>query len=506
MTEGTLLGRVQERVRGIGVGDLRFAELALGLCGTTLLAAASLFVGRIAPTASAAPLVWTHHLPHARAVGVTLQVVGMVLLTVAWWQLRHRVRGASDGVHRTVVAALVWFAPLALTPPMFSNDVWSYVADGMVMARHASPYQVTPAALSGPIVHAVSARWLYTPSPYGPLPLWWGGVVAGGTSSPWLQLYAFRLLAVASLVLLAVAVGQIARMVGVDPGTATWIAVASPFTVANGLVSAHLDLPVAALSAAALALALRKNVLVAAVLVGLAASIKFPALVVALPVALAGAREGVSSLSARLARLAVITLIAAGVVWLLGVWSDLGLGWVHGMSAPLSSRTPLAPATDLLRLTGRLSGSSVMWLGRYLGPAALLALGAWMLCSSRSWTPSRLVGCAALVTCLEVVLSPVVHQWYFFWCLPFLVCLGLRPRWNRAVVALTVVLGLLTVDDLSLHLPFAGTFLWTALLVPLAAVLPVPDMQALVPRVRDLVPTRRRQRAIQRVGWEEPPP
>ncbi len=467
-----------------------------------MLAVASLFVGRIAPTASAAPLVWTHHLPHAFAVGVVLQLVGLVVLTVAWWQLRHRVRGASDGVQRTVVAALVWFAPLALTPPMFSNDVWSYVADGMVMARHASPYQVTPAALSGPIVHAVSARWLHTPSPYGPLPLWWGGVVAGGTSSPWLQLYAFRLVAVASLVLLAVAVGQLARMAGVDPGTATWIAVASPFTVANGLVSAHLDLPVAALSAAALVLALRRNVLVAAVLVGLAASVKFPALVVALPVALASARAG-ASLSMRLARLALVTVVAAGVVWLLGLWSDVGFGWVQGLSAPLSSQTPLAPATDLLRLTGRLTGSSVMWWGRYLAPGALLATGAWMLCSSRSWTAARLVGCAAVITCIEVGLSPVVHEWYFFWCLPFLACLGLRPRWERAVVALTVALGLLVVDDLSLHLPFAGTYLWAAVVVPLVALFDVAGMTRLILRRWDVQWVRRPRPVTQGAESEE---
>jgi alpha-1,6-mannosyltransferase len=67
-----------------------------------------------------------------------------------------------------------------------------------------------------------------------------------------------------------------------------------------------------------------------------------------------------------------------------------------------------------------------------------------------------------------VLLSPVVHYWYFFWCLPFLAAAVLPRRFARAALAMTLVLGLLAPVDLSAHhLPFS----WTIMLVGLGLAL-----------------------------------
>src|SRR5436190_527077 len=66
--------------------------------------------------------------------------------------------------------ACIWAAPLLVGPPIFSRDLYSYAADGMMVHRHISPYEYGPAALgAGKFLAPVSHVWLTTPSPYGPL-------------------------------------------------------------------------------------------------------------------------------------------------------------------------------------------------------------------------------------------------------------------------------------------------------------------------------------------------
>ena len=186
------------------VGSL--PALATGLCGSLLVAAGGLFMGRLAATPGARVLVVLQSGPEARESGYVLVFSGLALLTVAWLGLGLRVRGAPDGVRRVWVATGLWAAPLMLTPPLFSNDVWSYVAEGQLVAQGRSPYVYTPLDLTGPIVHAVGATWVNTPSPYSPVPLVWGGLVAHVSTNPWFGLLGFRVLAAAGLVALAVSV------------------------------------------------------------------------------------------------------------------------------------------------------------------------------------------------------------------------------------------------------------------------------------------------------------
>ena len=56
-----------------------------------------------------------------------------------------------------------------------------------------------------------------TATPYGPLPVSFGEIVAGLTGNPWVLVVGHRLLALVGLALLAWAVPRLARWAGVNP-------------------------------------------------------------------------------------------------------------------------------------------------------------------------------------------------------------------------------------------------------------------------------------------------
>ena len=66
----------------------------------------------------------------------------------------------------------MWAVPLLVTPPLFSRDVYSYLAIGSMMAHGFNPYDSGPYDVLGdtdPYAHQVDVRWQHTASPYGPV-------------------------------------------------------------------------------------------------------------------------------------------------------------------------------------------------------------------------------------------------------------------------------------------------------------------------------------------------
>ena len=449
--------------------DVR-ATLLLGSVGSLLVLVGTLFVGRLARTPSTRELVLLHRSPHAQTWGHVLVFAGLAVLLTAWGLLGLRVRGRSDGVRVVVLAAAAWSVPLLLTAPTFSGDVWSYVANGMIVAKGLSPYVVPPAALTGPIVQAVSPRWLFSPAPYGPVPLLWGGAAAHLTSSPWLGVLAFRLLALLGLVLLAVAVPRLARLAGRDPASATWLAVASPFTLVHGVASAHVDLLMAGLMVASLLVALRGRWLPAALLVGVAAAVKVPALLAVVPVALALVHAGgTAGWRARVRAHALVGTVAVATLWSLGTFTGIGNGWVSGLSTPLSSRSPLALTTQLGVVASHLLGAPVLGAAHDVGTALLAAVVGWTVLRASTTTAGHVVRAGALVASCAVLISPVEHLWYFFWCLPFLACAPLGQGARRVATAVTVALAAVAPFDASQHLPGSRALMAGGILVALLA-------------------------------------
>ena len=194
--------------------------------------------------------------PDQITLGMAVAFLGLILLTSGWWGLVRQVSGEPDGVRRAWIAAAVWAAPLLIATPLFSNDGWSYVATGYMAGHHLSPYVATPSRAPRPLLSGVSVTWRHTTSPYGPVPLVWGGLASRFTADPFLLLIAHRVLR-GGLVMLALAVPRLAGRAGHDPARATAVAVASPFVVVQGVGGLHNDMLVVGLLALALCLTRR---------------------------------------------------------------------------------------------------------------------------------------------------------------------------------------------------------------------------------------------------------
>ena len=72
---------------------------------------------------------------------------------------------------------LLWILPLSVAPPMFSRDVYSYLAQSEIAARGLDPYAIGPKAALGVdhvLTRTVPTIWRDTPAPYGPFFLWLG--------------------------------------------------------------------------------------------------------------------------------------------------------------------------------------------------------------------------------------------------------------------------------------------------------------------------------------------
>lgn len=428
--------------------------LVVGLLGSLLVAVGSGATGRLARTPAVRPLIALRHQAGVLTSGRVLLFAGLLVLTCGWVLLGLLVRQGRCSPRRVVLTGLAWSGPLLVTPPAFSGDVWSYVANGMLAARGFSPYDATPAWLSGPIVDAVSAKWRHTPSPYGPIPLLWGDLTARLTSSVWLELLSFRVLALVGFALLAFALTRISRLTGRDPAVTLWVVLASPFTLVHGIASAHVDLAMAGLSTLSVLTALCGRRTPAILLLGLAASVKAPALLAVVPVAMAlvHARGG----HGRWARLWTAFVVGSGAlatVLDLGVVTGYGHGWVAGLTTPLSVLSPLSLSTQLGLLLGHLTGVSEVTLAQAAGTVLIVGCAGWSLLGPRTLSPDRALASGAWASGVAVLLSPVVHFWYYLWCLPLLAAAPLARGPRRALVAVTLVMGLMAPLDASQHLP-----------------------------------------------------
>lgn len=415
------------------------APLAVvGVAGATLVLLGGLVTSTL-PADGLLSELWLRRSMPGRMFGLAVVVTGLALLAHCWVRLwRVAADGGTDlgGVRRLVG---LWCLPLVAAPPMFSRDGWSYAAQGELVARGLSPYDVGPGVL-GPVASAVDPRWLWTPAPYGPLPLLWGGSASELLDHPWLLVIVHRLLALVGLALLAWALPRLAVMAGRDPVVVAAAALPSPLVLAHGVGGLHNDLLMVGLVAAALACARRQGWAAAAVLGGLAAAVKLPGGVVCVPIALL-CLPTTCSIRQRVIRLAQVGAISVGTLWLTGRLAGVGHGWVSALDVPTSIDTPLS-------LTSVLGA----WLPGAQAAGTALALLAVFVSAARVPTgcAEGAVRQAALLLGTTVLLSPVVHAWYFLWCLPLLAACVQGHRAVGVVAWLALVLGLAAPLDSSL--------------------------------------------------------
>ena len=269
-------------------------------------------------------------------LGITLVYGGLLLLGRVWVRLAaivYRHPGAPVGRLAWILA--LWTVPVLVIAPIFSNDVFSYVAQGEMVTRHLSPYVNGPGQLgSGPFVAPVSHIWINTPAPYGPLFLTIDGWIVRLTGHNALaSVVGLRVLEVLAVALLAWSMPVLAKSLGYDPGNAFVMCLLNPLVVLTIIGGAHNDGLMMALLVAGLALAAKRHPVWGIIVCALAASIKIPAALGIVYIAWEWLGPDLR-VRLRLRPLAIGGLLAAAVFGVITWVSGLGYGWVLQLNTP----------------------------------------------------------------------------------------------------------------------------------------------------------------------------
>jgi hypothetical protein len=385
----------------------------------------------------------------------------MVALAAAWLALGR----LAPTTRQLWIVGAAWTVPLLLTAPLFSQDAYSYLAQGTLVHLGIDPYRHAPAALANAgqahVLGAVDPFWRHTTAPYGPLFLGIVSVlVAISGAHLVLGVLLIRLLALAGIGLLAVFVPRLARGLGADPARATWW-VFSPLVLLDLVAGAHNDLLMIGLVVAGVSLAIERRLLLGVAVCALAATIKLPALA-AIPFMLVLGER-------RLWVRGVV--VAAAVLVAVSVTTGLGLGWISTtvFSTPDKVRLAITPATALGWTVAQVVPVGARGLESAFGVVAFglsLVFGAVLLWRSRRQTMVRNLGVALIAV---AVCGPAAWPWYLTWGLVLLAaCPGIQQ--SRALALAVVASAFVVKVDGVLAFPLHTAPVFVVLYVAAAAV------------------------------------
>ncbi len=400
---------------------------------------------------------------------------GIVLVVLAWLLLGRLATPSRDRriTRRQLTHTLaMWAAPFLVTPPLFSRDVYSYLAVGQMMRLGFNPYASGPYDVLGDgdtFAHQVDGKWQSTPTPYGPLFLL---ITRGIVTITGEHLIAaillqrlFELLGIAALVW---ALPRIARRRGVDPIAALWLGALNPLVLFHLIAGGHNEALMVGMMMAGLVIALERSVELGTVVLTLAVGIKATAglalafLVVALALRAGGSWRSLFRVGVRVGAVFVATF------GLLTVLSGVGVGWFAALNVPGLLRSYLSISTVVGVVTG--------WFGKVLGLGdhtdgvldvltpfgtvlgAALAAVLWWRCWRHGLDP--ILGLAVAIGGF-VLLSPVVQPWYLLWAAVPLAASTTVSRYRKATIAVTAVLSIIVMPSGSvlppLTIAFAGS-------------------------------------------------
>ncbi|GAB3697513.1 polyprenol phosphomannose-dependent alpha 1,6 mannosyltransferase MptB [Corynebacterium nasicanis] len=408
----------------------------------------------------------------------SMVLVGVGLLVLAWVLMgpfvgapyrRARIDDAvvtPSLIKRTFAA---WVLPLLGTAPLFTQDIYSYLAQGSIVARGMDPYAAGPVDLLGPedpLARSVPFIWSHSPSPYGPVALGIASTISRITGdSITLGVLAHRLVSLLGLIAAGWAISRLARRCRVNPVTALWLGMLNPLTILHLVGGIHNESILLGLMLVGLEVGLRgvdklggRNgqpvdpasgaglIILSAFLIGGAGMVKVTGFLalgfVGMNLARHFLRVGrgpVASLA--LAVLVQVTLLAATIAAVTAV-TGIGLGWVTGQGGAASIRSWLSMTTDI----GVIAGFFGMLLG--LGDhtdtmllitrgVGVLVAGAFLLRFLFATFRGTIhpVGGLGVATFVLVILFPVVHPWYMLWAILPLAAWANQMLFRVAVVA-----------------------------------------------------------------------
>ena len=415
-----------------------------------------------------------------QTVSLTMTTTGAVMMTLAWLMLgrfalgqRRMSRGELD---RTL---FLWVLPLLVAPPMYSKDVYSYLAQSQICRLGLDPYRVGPATglgLDHVFTLSVPSLWRETPAPYGPLFLWIGrGISALTGENIVAAVLCHRLVVLLGVVLIVWATPRLARRCGVAEVSALWLGAANPLLIMHLVAGIHNEAPMLGLMLAGTEFALRGidsarplmprpwpglrthwpdwaplgMLLAGAVLITLSSQIKLPSLLALGFVAMALARRWGANLRACLLAGGLMAALALAVMAAVGWASRLGFGWIYTLGTANVVRSWMSPPTLIALGTGQVGillglgdhTTAILSLTRGIGVLIIAVMVGWLLIAVLR---GRLHPVGGLGVALggTVLLFPVVQPWYLLWAIIPLAAWATRPGFRMAVIVVTIVVGI----------------------------------------------------------------
>jgi alpha-1,6-mannosyltransferase len=485
-----------ERTVGSPLNDAELIALRrtriFGATGTVLMAIGALGAGARPVVQDPTFGVRLLNLPsRIQTVSLTMTTTGAVMMALAWLMLgrfalgqRRMTRSQLDRL------LLLWALPLLIAPPMYSRDVYSYLAQSEISLQGLDPYRVGPATglgLDHVFTLSVPNLWRETPAPYGPLFMWIGRGISALTGENIVEaVLCHRLLVLAGVGLIVWATPRLARRCGVAEVSALWLGPANPLLFMHLVAGIHNEAlmlglmlagtefalrgigaaPVATSSTAATPLVPKPltwprgreewvrwypmgALLLGTVLITLSSQVKLPSLLALGFVTMALARHWGGTVKAFLISSGSLTAVSLAVMAVIGWASGLGFGWIFTLGTANVVRSWMSPPTLLALGTGQVGillglgdhTTAVLALTRGIGVFLIALVVSWLLIAVLR---GRLhpVGGLGVALGATVLLFPVVQPWYLLWAIIPLACWATTPRFRTAVIAVTLVVGI----------------------------------------------------------------
>ncbi|MDY3127694.1 MAG: polyprenol phosphomannose-dependent alpha 1,6 mannosyltransferase MptB [Corynebacterium sp.] len=399
-------------------------------------------------------------------IGVGLMVMSWVLMMPLLGVKDHKLPYVNQ--RQIWVTFLGWVVPLLITAPLFTQDIYSYLANGFIVRSGLDPYSAGPVQLLGadnPLARSVPFIWANSPSPYGPVALGVAAVISWLTGdSILLGVLAHRIISIVGVITAGRALGDIAKRCKVSPEAALWLAVLNPLTILHLIGGVHNEALMMGLLLLGVVCVFRgletctSNrltwvLLVLGVgLIACAGMVKVTAFVALGFVGMALARKlkqdftlspGVAIVSAGLVCGVLLFATIALVTWVTGI----PLGWIEGQGGAATVRSWLSASTDIgvaAGFLGQLLGlgnhtEAILTITRGAGVAVAIVFLIRMLIATfrGSIHPIGGLGVSMLVL---VVLFPVVHPWYLLWAIFPLAAWANRPFFQYAVISVSAAM------------------------------------------------------------------
>ncbi|SNS21961.1 alpha-1,6-mannosyltransferase [Rhodococcoides kyotonense] len=417
---------------------------------------------------------------------LTITMTGTVMVVLAWLLLgRFAVGRLRDGsVPRRMTRSqldrtlLLWILPLCVAPPMFSRDVYSYLAQSEITARGLDPYEIGPAGALGVdnvLTRTVPNIWRETPAPYGPFFLWIGRGITWLTGENIVAgIFLHRLLALVGVALIVWALPRLARRCGVAAVSALWLGAANPLLLFHLVAGIHNEALMIGLMLAGTELALRAVesrtpirtttmllLISGAALIALSSTVKIPSLLALGFVGMALARRWGGTFKAVAAAAALLGVVAVIVHVGVSLASGLGFGWVHTLGTAsvvrswMSIPTILGVGTGFVGVLLGLGDHTTAVLG-LTRPIASVVAGFVAIRMLVAVLKGRLHPVGALGVSLGalVLLFPVVQPWYLLWAVTPLAAWATRPAFRVPAIVFSSIVSVILMPNGSEYLPF----------------------------------------------------